>query len=90
MITGLGFKEAKELVDGAPSIVKEACEKSEAEAFKAQLEEVGATVELKQQYHGAVASFYKNSKGDPIIRVSCLLNEKMNATGAQFATDNKD
>lgn len=46
-ITGLGLKEAKELVDGAPSTVKEACEKSEAEAFKAQLEEVGATVELK-------------------------------------------
>lgn len=46
-ITGLGLKEAKELVDGAPSTVKEACEKIEAEAFKAQLEEVGATVELK-------------------------------------------
>lgn len=46
-ITGLGLKEAKELVDGTPSTVKEACEKSEAEAFKAQLEEVGATVELK-------------------------------------------
>ena len=46
-ITGLGLKEAKELVDGAPSNVKEGCEKAEAEGFKAQLEEVGATVELK-------------------------------------------
>jgi len=46
-ITGLGLKEAKELVDGAPSNVKEGAEKAEAEAFKAQLEEVGAEVELK-------------------------------------------
>ena len=46
-ITGLGLKEAKELVDGAPSNLKEGCEKAEAEAFKAQLEEVGAVVELK-------------------------------------------
>ena len=46
-ITGLGLKEAKALVDGAPSNVKEDVEKSEAEAFKAQLEEVGAVVELK-------------------------------------------
>ena len=46
-ITGLGLKEAKELVDGAPSNVKEGCEKAEAEGFKAQLEEVGAVVELK-------------------------------------------
>ena len=46
-LTGLGLKEAKELVDGAPSNVKEGCEKAEAEGFKAQLEEVGATVELK-------------------------------------------
>ena len=45
--TGLGLKEAKELVDGAPSNVKEGCEKAEAEGFKAQLEEVGAVVELK-------------------------------------------
>ena len=47
-ITGLGLKEAKELVDGAPSNVKEDCEKAEADALKAQLEEVGAVVELKQ------------------------------------------
>ena len=46
-ITGLGLKEAKDLVDGAPKEVKEGIEKEEAEAIKAQLEEVGATVELK-------------------------------------------
>ena len=46
-ITGLGLKEAKELVDGAPSNVKEGVEKSESEAIKKQLEEVGATVAMK-------------------------------------------
>jgi len=46
-ITGLGLKEAKELVDGAPSTVKEAAPKAEAEEAKKQLEEAGATVELK-------------------------------------------
>ncbi|MGN0715922.1 MAG: 50S ribosomal protein L7/L12 [Anaerovoracaceae bacterium] len=46
-LTGLGLKEAKELVDGAPSNVKEGIEKAEAEAVKKQLEEVGATVVLK-------------------------------------------
>ena len=46
-ITGLGLKEAKALVDGAPSNVKEGCEKAEAETLKAQLEEVGDVVELK-------------------------------------------
>ena len=46
-LTGLGLKEAKELVDGAPSTVKEGVEKAEAEAIKKQLEEVGATVVLK-------------------------------------------
>ena len=46
-ITGLGLKEAKELVDGAPSNVKEGVEKAEAEAIKAQLEAVGAEVVLK-------------------------------------------
>ena len=46
-ITGLGLKEAKELVDGAPSNVKEGIEKAEAEAIKAQLEAVGAEVVLK-------------------------------------------
>ncbi len=46
-ITGLGLKEAKELVDGAPSNVKEGVEKAEAEAVKKQLEEVGATVAMK-------------------------------------------
>lgn len=46
-ITGLGLKEAKELVDGAPSNVKEGVEKGEADSIKSQLEEVGAKVELK-------------------------------------------
>jgi large subunit ribosomal protein L7/L12 len=46
-LTGLGLKEAKDLVDSAPSSVKEAVEKAEAEAVKAQLEAVGAAVELK-------------------------------------------
>lgn len=46
-ITGLGLKEAKELVDGAPSNIKEDVDKTEAEAIKSQLEEVGAKVELK-------------------------------------------
>jgi len=46
-ITGLGLKEAKELVDGAPNTVKEAVSKEEAEQLKTQLEEAGADVELK-------------------------------------------
>lgn len=46
-ITGLGLKEAKDLVDGAPKPVKEGLSKAEAEAFKAKLEAAGATVELK-------------------------------------------
>ena len=46
-LTGLGLKEAKDLVDGAPQNVKEGVEKAEAEAVKAQLEEVGAGVEIK-------------------------------------------
>ncbi|MBV1931711.1 MAG: 50S ribosomal protein L7/L12 [Porticoccaceae bacterium] len=46
-ITGLGLKEAKGMVDGAPSTVKEAASKEDAEAAKAQLEEAGATAELK-------------------------------------------
>jgi large subunit ribosomal protein L7/L12 len=46
-ITGLGLKEAKGLVDGAPGAVKEAVSKDEAEQIKAQLEEAGAEVELK-------------------------------------------
>ncbi|MDX2493420.1 MAG: 50S ribosomal protein L7/L12 [Desulfuromusa sp.] len=46
-ITGLGLKEAKELVDGAPGTVKEAASKDEAEEIKKQLEEAGASVELK-------------------------------------------
>lgn len=46
-ITGLGLKEAKELVDGAPKTVKEGVSKEEAEEMKGKLEEQGATVELK-------------------------------------------
>ena len=45
--TGLGLKEAKDLVDGAPSTIKEALAKDEAEKMKAALEEAGAVVELK-------------------------------------------
>ena len=46
-ITGLGLKEAKDLVEGVPGTVKEGCTKAEAEEIKAKLEEAGATVELK-------------------------------------------
>ena len=46
-ITGLGLKEAKDMVEGAPSTVKEAASKAEADDIKKQLEEAGATVELK-------------------------------------------
>jgi large subunit ribosomal protein L7/L12 len=46
-ITGLGLKEAKDLVDGAPNAVKEGIAQEEADSVKAQLEEAGATVELK-------------------------------------------
>jgi len=45
--TGLGLKEAKELVDGAPKVVKEGLSKEDAEALKAELEAAGASVELK-------------------------------------------
>ncbi len=46
-ITGLGLKEAKDMVDGAPNTVKEGASKEEAEGIKTQLEEAGASVELK-------------------------------------------
>ncbi len=46
-ITGLGLKEAKDLVEGAPSKLKDGVNKEDAEKFKKQLEEAGATVELK-------------------------------------------
>jgi len=46
-ITGLGLKESKDLVDGAPKPVKENCDKAEAEELKKKLEEAGATVEFK-------------------------------------------
>lgn len=46
-ITGLGLKEAKDMVEGAPKVIKEAVAKADAEGFKAKLEEAGATVTLK-------------------------------------------
>ncbi len=46
-ITGLGLKEAKDLVDGAPKMIKESAQKEEAESIKAKLSEVGATVTIK-------------------------------------------
>jgi len=46
-ITGLGLKEAKDLVDGAPNAVKEGVDKDEADSIKGQLEEAGASVEVK-------------------------------------------
>jgi len=46
-ITGLGLKEAKDMVDGAPKVVKEGLKKEEAEELKGKLEEAGASVELK-------------------------------------------
>ena len=46
-VTGLGLKEAKDLVEGAPTTVKEGLPKDEAETLKTKLEEVGATVEIK-------------------------------------------
>jgi len=46
-VTGLGLKEAKALVDGAPCVVKEAVAKEEADSMKEKLEETGAEIELK-------------------------------------------
>ena len=46
-VTGLGLKEAKELVDGAPKVLKEGASKEDADAIKAKLEEVGAKITLK-------------------------------------------
>ena len=46
-ITGLGLKESKEVVDGAPQVVKEGVNKEEAESYKTQIEEAGGSVELK-------------------------------------------
>lgn len=47
IVSGLGLKEAKELVEAAPKVIKEGCTKEEAEEIKAKLTEAGATVELK-------------------------------------------
>jgi large subunit ribosomal protein L7/L12 len=46
-VLGLGLKEAKDLVDGAPAVLKEGMKKEEAEALKAKIEEAGGKVELK-------------------------------------------
>lgn len=46
-LLGVGLKEAKELVDGAPAVIKEGVDKAEAESIKAALEEAGAEIELK-------------------------------------------
>lgn len=46
-ITGLGLKESKEVVDGAPQVIKEGISKEEAESYKTQIEEAGGSVELK-------------------------------------------
>jgi large subunit ribosomal protein L7/L12 len=46
-VTGLGLKEAKDMVEGVPSVVKEGVSKADAESIKKQLEEAGATVEIK-------------------------------------------
>ena len=66
-ITGLGLKEAKDLVDGAPKAVKEGIKKEDAEAIKKQLEAAGATVEIKQSID------YDFEKRLPIFRKSFLL-----------------
>ena len=60
-ITGLGLKEAKDLVDGAPGNVKEGVSKEEAEEIKAKLEEAGATVELKYFKLQFVGSQYRET-----------------------------
>ena len=69
-ITGLGLKEAKDLVDGAPKAVKEGIKKEDAEAIKKQLEAAGATVEIKQSID------YDFEKRLPIFRKSFLLLAK--------------
>ena len=69
-ITGLGLKEAKDLVDGAPKAVKEGIKKEDAEAIKKQLEAAGATVEIKQSID------YDFEKRLPIFRKSFLCSKK--------------
>ena len=70
-ITGLGLKEAKDLVDGAPKAVKEGIKKEDAEAIKKQLEAAGATVEIKQSID------YDFEKRLPKNRKSCLCSKKL-------------
>src|SRR6185369_3430006 len=55
-ITGLGLKEAKDLVDGAPNAVKEGVARDEADSIKAQLEEAGASVEIKERLAASARS----------------------------------
>ena len=70
-ITGLGLKEAKDLVDGAPKAVKEGIKKEDAEAIKKQLEAAGATVEIKQSID------YDFEKRLPKNRKSFLCSKKL-------------
>lgn len=62
--TGLGLKEAKDLVDGAPTVIKEGLPKEEAEALKAAIEEAGGKAELKQ--------FFKPKKTDKALCLVCF------------------
>ena len=64
-VTGLGLKEAKEVVDGAPKVVKEGAEKAEADDIKAKLEAEGAKVTLKQSRIKQTEKYKKRST-DPI------------------------
>ena len=64
-VTGLGLKEAKEVVDGAPKVVKEGAEKAEADDIKAKLEAEGAKVTLKQSRIKQTEK-YKTRSTDPI------------------------
>ena len=68
-ITGLGLKEAKELVDGAPKVVKEAVSKAEAEEIKTKLEEQGAEVTLKIIF--PEYKFIPTAEDDMLLRSFC-------------------
>ena len=70
-LTGLGLKEAKDLVDGAPSNLKEGLAKAEAEALKKQLEEAGAEVELKY-YFLILRYFGKESSVRGLFTFLCI------------------
>jgi large subunit ribosomal protein L7/L12 len=70
-ITGLGLKEAKDLVDGAPNPVKEGVAREEADSVKSQLEEAGATVEVKSPGTRADAPLRAAESGPHSFRGSC-------------------